>query len=196
MATHLAELNEELGNSLFAQRRFAEAHDAYIKSRDGLRRIYEAHKDAPALTLGVLYPLALCPDQSVRDPVAAATIIRAALLRNPPSQLFSIYLGASLYQTGDWQRAIQALESAQQIGPKDLGFARYILALAQFKSGHPDLARASLAQAEHWAATTPPRFREPRFFAPEARLVILGSAAPPTASTAPTTMQVKPRSHP
>ena len=167
MATHLAELNEELGNSLFAQRRFAEAHDAYIKSRDGLRRIYEAHKDAPALTLGVLYPLALCPDQSVRDPVAAATIIRAALLRNPPSQLFSIYLGASLYQTGDWQRAIQALESAQQIGPKDLGFARYILALAQFKSGHPDLARASLAQAEHWAATTPPRFREPRFFAPK-----------------------------
>ena len=196
MLTHLATLNENLGNSLFAQRRFPEAHDAYIKSRDGLRQIYEAHNDAPARTLAVLYPLALCPDQSVRDPAAAAGIARAALEHTPHIQLFSIYLGAALYQTGDFQGAIDALEKAQQIGPNDLGFARYILALAQFKSGQPELARASLAQAEHWAATTPLRYREPRFFAPEARQVILGIAAPPLAATVPTTMPADSRSHP
>jgi tetratricopeptide (TPR) repeat protein len=196
MLTQLAYLNENLGNSLFAQRRFAEAHHAYIKSRDGLQRIYEAHNDAPARTLAVLYPLTLCPDQSVRDPAAAASIARAALQRSPRIQLLSIYLGAALYQTADFQGAIDALEKAQQIGPNDLGFSRYILALAQFKSGRPELARASLAQAEHWATTTPPRFREPRFFATEARRVILGNAAPPTALTVPATMSADPGSQP
>jgi tetratricopeptide (TPR) repeat protein len=146
--------------------------------------------------LAVLYPLALCPDESLRDPAAAASIARAALQSTPRIQLLSIYLGAALYQTGDFQGAIDALEKAQQIGPNDLGFARYILALAQFKSGQPELARASLVQAEHWATTTPPRFREPRFFATEARQVILGIAAPPTALTAPTTMSAQPSSHP
>ncbi len=117
MVTQLAYLNENLGDSLFAQRRFAEAHHAYIKSRDGLRRIYEAHNDAPARTLAVLYPLTLCPDQSVRDPAAAASIARAALQRSPRIQLFSIYLGAALYQTGDFQGAIDALEKRSKSAP-------------------------------------------------------------------------------
>jgi tetratricopeptide (TPR) repeat protein len=196
MVVHLATLDDDLGNCLLAEGRLSEAHDAYIQSRDAHRRLYEAHTDAPSHTLGILYALALCPDESVRDPAAAVSIARAALQRMPRVQRLYLDFGAALYQTGDWPGAIHALETAQQIGPNDLGFFRYILALAQFKSGQPELARASLAQAEHWDNATRPRYHEPQSFAAEARQVILGNAVPPAASTAPTTMPAESGSHP
>jgi tetratricopeptide (TPR) repeat protein len=198
MVGHLGALNETLGDCLFAQGRFTEAHEAYVQAQDIRRRDYEAVADAPAQTGATMsiYLLVLCPDKSVRDPAAAAGIARAELQRTPRNQYLWGDLGASLYQTGDWPGAIHAFEMWQQIGPRDLGCMRYVLALAQFKAGQPELARASLAQAEHWAATTPPRYREPRFFAPEARQVILGNATLPAASTVPTTRLVASGSRP
>ena len=193
---HLATVDEHLGNSLFSQERFAEAHEAYVKAQSIRRQVYQAHTDDPVRIGWMVYLLVYCPDKSLRDPAAAAGIVRAALQRTPNIQALWGFLGASLYQTGDWQGAIDALEMAQQLGSKDLGAMRYVLALAQFKSGRPELARATLAQAEDWAAITPVRYRAPRIFAPEARQVILGSAAPTPASTAPTTIPTASTSRP
>ena len=192
MADHLDALEGNLGDSLFAQGRFAEAHDAYIKTQDSRRRIYEAHSDHPSRTEGMAALLVFCPDKSVRDPAAAARIARAALQRMPRAQYLWIALGAALYQTGDWQGAIHAL----QMAPQDLGFMRYVLAAAQLKSGQPELARASFAQAEQWAAVNAPRFRRERFFAAEARQVMLGNGASPNPWGVTTTMPAASESHP
>jgi eukaryotic-like serine/threonine-protein kinase len=192
MADHLDALEGNLGDCLFAQGRFAEAHDAYIKTQDSRRHIYEAHTDHPSRAEGMIVLLVFCPDKSVRDPAAAAGIAQAALQRMPRAQYLWIALGAALYQTGDWQGAIHAL----QMAPEDLGFMRYVLAAAQLKSGQPELARASFAQAEQWAAVNPPRYRRERFFAAEARQVMLGNGASPGPWGVTTTMPAASESHP
>src|SRR5262249_2404640 len=86
MGAFLAGLNANLGNSLFSQERFVEAHDAYVRAQNIRRQSYQTHTDAPGPTRDMIDLLVFCPDKSVRDPATAAGIARAALQRTPRIQ--------------------------------------------------------------------------------------------------------------
>jgi serine/threonine protein kinase/tetratricopeptide (TPR) repeat protein len=89
----------------------------------------------------------------VRDPAEAVEHARRAV-ELAPQQAYSLNtLGVAHYRAEDWKAAIEALEKAEALEPDtNFAFNGFFLAMAHWKLGHNDEARAWYDRAVAWMA--------------------------------------------
>jgi serine/threonine protein kinase len=85
--------------------------------------------------------LAACPDPRLRDPPRAVALARQAVEREPEKPRHRGTLGLAYYRAGDWRAARAALEKAVAGGAGGEVSPWFVLAMAHWQLGEPDLAR-------------------------------------------------------
>jgi WD40 repeat protein len=92
--------------------------------------------------------LSTCPDDAFRDPVRAVEHAERAVQVSSDAAAHWNTLGMALYRSNQWLAAIEALEHSQAIDPVTyLGHNGYLLTMAYWKIGKPDMAQTWFDQA-------------------------------------------------
>jgi tetratricopeptide (TPR) repeat protein len=101
--------------------------------------------------------LATCPDPKVRDPVWAVELARKAIELAPQQSENWNTLGVAHYRGGDWKATVAALEKSMELANGGNSFDWLFLAMAHWKLGHNDEARAWYDKAAAWKAKNLPQ---------------------------------------
>ena len=134
------EAHHGLGRALWRQDKFAEAIAAFETSG----------RLGPA-SAGLASELALlltqCPDVTLRDGARALILARLAVELEPDRGLHRSVLGAALYRTGNWPDALEELHLATDLVPQGRDFDQFFTAMAHWRLGDAEAARASFTRA-------------------------------------------------
>jgi tetratricopeptide (TPR) repeat protein len=103
------------------------------------------NQPGPYSDLAVL--LANCPDPKVRDPGRAVEVAKKAVELWPKGGSAWYVLGVAHYRAGNWQSAIDALKTAQELRNGGTAFDWLFLAMAHRKLGNHDDARKAYDRA-------------------------------------------------
>jgi len=106
-----------------------------------------------------------------------------AAAEEPQTRSAQLTLGAALYRTGDYARAIEALQKAWQLGSGGPnGRAWLFLAMAHWRLGEAEVAREWLRKAVEWIDENRPDDKERRRLRSEAE-ELLGLTPPERTET-------------
>jgi tetratricopeptide (TPR) repeat protein len=94
--------------------------------------------------------LATCPEARLHDPKRAVELAERLVEQGPQRPAYWRTLGAARYGVGDWQGAFAALEKAQQLSNGGDGTERFFVAMASWRMGKKEAARASYEEAVQW----------------------------------------------
>jgi WD40 repeat protein/tetratricopeptide (TPR) repeat protein len=111
----------------------------------------------------------------VPPPVAAraASLMKAAVGRQPESPHMWNTLGAAHYRAGDWPAAIEALQKSRELnGTTSLGFDGFFLAMAHWRRGDREEARRWYDRSVAWMEENAPADEELRRFRAEAAALL------------------------
>jgi uncharacterized protein HemY len=126
-------------------------------------------RPASALAFNNLaWTLATCPEEKVRNPPRAVELARKAVELAPKARMIWNTLGAAQYRAGDWKAAIQALEKSMELSKGGDSFDWFFLAMAHWRLGEKDKARAWYDRAVQWTDKNQPANEELRRFRAEA----------------------------
>ena len=139
-------------------RREAAARSYARRARDVLRQELGAGQDATTAP-NLCWLLVVCPAEDLRDPPAAVQLARKIIEKFPIDPKSTLLLGAALYRSGDWQRAIESLGKGGELNRGELGFWGFFLAMAHWRLDQKDLARQSFDRADRLAGSQPRRGR-------------------------------------
>ncbi len=89
----------------------------------------------------------------LRDPIRAAELAAEAARIAPGDPACWNTLGVALYRSGDHRESLEALVRSVELGPPGgTAFDHYFLAMASYRGGDLESARAWVAQGDSWAA--------------------------------------------
>ena len=91
--------------------------------------------------------LVTCPNETLRDPVRALELSRQAVAINPEKGGNVSTLAFALYETGDYESAIEQFEISSDLSEKLAALNTLLIALAQAKLEQIDEAKASFSEA-------------------------------------------------
>jgi hypothetical protein len=102
----------------------------------------EQQPDNAAELNGIAWNPATWPVPALRDAARAVELARKAVAREPKSWSHWDTLGVALYRSGDWDGAAEALARSRELLGKDHPGTAFFLALARWRQGDRDEARA------------------------------------------------------
>jgi eukaryotic-like serine/threonine-protein kinase len=126
--------------------------------------------------------LATCPDLKLRDPKEAVVRARKAVELDPKNALYPSTLGAAYYRSGDWKAAITALEKSMEFRKGGDGNEWFFLAMAHWRLGEKNKARAWYERATQWMDKNQPDNEELRRFRTEAAALLKTADGPKSKS--------------
>jgi tetratricopeptide (TPR) repeat protein len=149
-----------------------EAEAAYREAVALRERLLAMVSDKPESQNEMAWYLATCPVPQLRDPARAVELARKATEKQAVASNWNT-LGVSLYRTGDWKAAIEALEKSEVLAPnKNLAFNGLFLAMAHWQLGRRDEARLWYDRAVQWMDKHVANHGELRRFRAEAAAVL------------------------
>lgn len=140
----------DLGHALYHN---ARPDEALAVTREAIRlapRSAHAHSN-------LAWFLANSPDPKFRDPARAVEVARKAIELAPKGGGFWNTLGVAYYRAGDWKASVAALEKSMELGNGGEAFDWFFLAMAHWRLGHNDEARAWYDKATAWDAKNLPQ---------------------------------------
>jgi superkiller protein 3 len=99
---------------------------------------------------GLAWVLATCSEVRFRDPTRAVALARNAVKLEPKNPEYANTLGVAHYRAGDWKAAIDALEKAVEVRKAGHSEDWFFLAMAHWRLGNKDEARACYDRAVQW----------------------------------------------
>jgi tetratricopeptide (TPR) repeat protein/predicted Ser/Thr protein kinase len=153
-----ANAHHRLGHLAFDERRFEEseaAHERFLERARGLARDFPNFPETRAVLAEArncwAWYLVTVPDPSRRDSARAVALAREAIAGSPSDGNTWGTLGTALYYDGQWQAAVEALETA--LRHRDGGDASewFVLAMAHARLGQRAPARSWYDRATRWA---------------------------------------------
>jgi tetratricopeptide (TPR) repeat protein len=145
---------------------------------EALRKALDLGPDNPALNNIRAWFLATCPEPRLRDAALAVRLAQKAVAARPESPDYRNTLGVAHYRNGDDRAAVAELEAAMGLRAGGDSFDWFFLALAHWRLGDRDEARAWLDRAVQGMDRHKPHDDELRRFRAEAEAV-LGEARKP-----------------
>jgi tetratricopeptide (TPR) repeat protein len=112
--------------------------------------------------------LATCRRQQFRDPKRAVELAKRLVEQAPQKGAYWRTLGAALFGMGDWKGTVAAMEQATKAFNGGDGTERFFLAMACWRMGNREQARAGYDQAVKWMEKHRPRHAELRRLRAEA----------------------------
>jgi serine/threonine protein kinase/Flp pilus assembly protein TadD len=150
----LARGHKELADLLRRSGRIAEAEEHERRSREAVARWRKAvdrlvqQKPDDAAELNVIaWWLATWPVPAILDAGRAVELARKTVAREPKNAAYWNTLGVALYRSGDWDQAAEALGRSRELLGKDEPRNAFFLAMARWRHGDRDKARALLKRA-------------------------------------------------
>jgi superkiller protein 3 len=125
----------QLGLDLTMKGRFDEAIACYHEA-------IRLHPDSAEAHKRLAWFLATCSDPRVRDPAQAVELARKAVDLAPQDSGNRKTLGVALYRAAVWKDSVAALEKSIELGKSGDAFTWFFLAMAYWRLGHNDEARA------------------------------------------------------
>jgi tetratricopeptide (TPR) repeat protein len=123
--------------------------------------------------------LAVCPDESFRNPALAVELALKATSRAKDKSEYWTTLGAAYYRAGKVQEALAALKQAVELRKAPNGADLFLLALVHHRAGHLEEARTAYQQAIAWVQQHNADFLELRLLRAEAEVCVAPLAHPP-----------------
>jgi tetratricopeptide (TPR) repeat protein len=125
------------------------------------RKAVELNPNDSGSWYGIAWILSVRMEESRRDPAAAVKAARKAIdLATKRDRCWRIAgLGAALLRAGEPKKAVKCLEEAiaLQKDASKIAMDRLLLAMAQWKCGEKESARATLRRAVAWIDANNPR---------------------------------------
>jgi uncharacterized protein HemY len=84
---------------------------------------------------------------AIRDAARAVELAKKAVKLEPNREGYWDTLGVALYRSGDWDGAAEALRRSRELMGRDDPGTVLVLAMAQWRRGRPDEARALFDEA-------------------------------------------------
>jgi tetratricopeptide (TPR) repeat protein len=112
--------------------------------------------------------LANSPEPHFRDPKRAVELAKRLVEQGPQRAAYWRTLGAALHGMENWKGAVAAMEKAMEVCNGGDGTERFFIAMACWRMGKKEEARASYEQAVQWMETHRPQHYELRRFRVEA----------------------------
>jgi len=95
--------------------------------------------------------LLTCPEQRLRDPPRALQLAQEAVQRAPEEGPYWNTLGVACYRAGQWQEAIEALETSLRLYEgRDFSFNGFFLAMSHWQQGRKDEAHRWYDDSVAW----------------------------------------------
>jgi serine/threonine protein kinase len=169
-----------LGEVLWALGRTPEAQEAFRQAAADYRVFLDLEPNGVKALNNLAWLLATCPAPGLRDGRQALALARRAVALRPRDGYLSNTLGIACYRAGDLPAAIAALEQsmARYSGRPDEerseSFDTFFLAMARWRQGDKNAARAHYDRAVRWMEKYRPNDLELRRFRAEAA-ALLGS---------------------
>jgi tetratricopeptide (TPR) repeat protein/tRNA A-37 threonylcarbamoyl transferase component Bud32 len=120
----------------------------------------------------VAWFLATSPEPRLRDPALAVRLARKAVVARPESADYRNTLGVAHYRNGDDKAAVAELETAMSLRAGGNGFDWFFLAMAHWRLGDRDRARAWFERAVQGADRHRPQDGEMCRFRAEAEALL------------------------
>jgi len=132
-----------------------EAREEYARTAE-LHRQALPHDVGGAALSAYAWFLVDCPDVTLRDSARAVSLAGEAVLRDPGKATHWNVLGIARYQAGDWAAAVEALEKSMALDGGGDPWDWFYLAMACWRQGDRDRARAWYARSIRWMEEHPP----------------------------------------
>jgi serine/threonine protein kinase/Tfp pilus assembly protein PilF len=146
----------------------------------------QRHPQAAGAMNNLAWLLATCEDTRLRDAARAVELATQATTLDGGEQACWNTLGAARYRAGDWRGAAQALGKSMGLRKGGDSFDWFFLAMAHWRLGEKDRARARYDQAVAWMEANLPSDSELlRFRAEAAALLGVRGSMPPPKEEAP-----------
>jgi tetratricopeptide (TPR) repeat protein len=150
-----------LGEILQQQNKLDEAVIVFSK-------VIELEPNSPISHNALAWILANRPEVNLRNPKRAVELAKKAVQLVPKNRIFWQTLGYAEYRAGNWKSAITALEKVKELGSPGDSLEWFPLAMAHWKLGDKDQARALYDKASEWMDKNLPKNEELRRFREEA----------------------------
>jgi tetratricopeptide (TPR) repeat protein len=139
---------DSLAEILFTQGERLKAADLYQQIID-IRERLAAQRPEDATHCGCLawFYAATCMDPQFRNPTRALVLAEKALAQFPQNAFYCGVLGVAQYRNGQWQQAVASFEKANQLRPYRYEGFLFYRAMAHWRLGEKDAARACYEQA-------------------------------------------------
>jgi tetratricopeptide (TPR) repeat protein len=157
-----------LGQDLKQQGKLAEAIPCFQKASELDPQLFQAHNE-------LAWIFATCADLKLRDPVEAVKLARQAVKLAPTDAGAWHVLGWAHYSNGAWKDSIAAFRKSMELdqAPKGGDSHQWFgLAVAQWKLGQREEARAWYGKAVQWMEKNSPKDEELLRFRAEAEEVL------------------------
>jgi tetratricopeptide (TPR) repeat protein len=150
----IARGHQDLADLLRQRGRIAEAEEHARRTaqmagrwREAVDRQVEQKPDDARGLNSLAWSLATWPETAMRDPARAVELARKAVGLAPKNAAFWDTLGVALYRSGDWDGAAEALGRSRELAGKDDPSTACFLAMAHWRRGDRDEARAQFERA-------------------------------------------------
>jgi serine/threonine protein kinase/Flp pilus assembly protein TadD len=174
----LAQMLNDLGNMLNAAGQDAEAEKAYGRALDLGEKLVNDFPGNAWDRRDLAWFLANCPARQFRDPDRAVSLAKEAVELAPKGGDCWRTLGAAQYRAGDWNSAIAALKRATENRSGGDSAEWFFLAMAYWRLGDKQQARAWYDRAVRWMDEHQPRDEKLRRCRAEAAAVLEGADGP------------------
>jgi serine/threonine protein kinase/tetratricopeptide (TPR) repeat protein len=146
----------------------------------GKAKLGPDHPDVLLSMNNLAWLLAVCPDAKFREPRRAVVLAEKATEAPEPAAAWNT-LGVACYRTGDWKKAITAVEKSMALQNGGDGNDWIILAMAHWQLGDMEKARKYYSQSVAWMKKQPSVDADlARFQAEAAALLGMKDGATPT----------------
>jgi tetratricopeptide (TPR) repeat protein len=162
---HLSEAHSMLGWALTEKGRQDEA----------MAEMQEAVRLGPDVAMNqnnLAALLVTCPDPKLRDPARAVEHARRAVELESKANSPWDTLGVAYYRAGDWKASVAALEKSMELRNGGDDCAWFYLAMAHWKLGHNDEARAWYDRSIAWMDKNQPNDDELKRWRAEAEALM------------------------
>jgi serine/threonine-protein kinase len=146
--------------------------DRQTEAAEPYRKALEVGPEDPAVNNDLAWFLATSPEPRLREAALAVRLAQRAVAARPRSADYRNTLGVAHYRQGDDKAAVAELEKAVGLRAGEDGADWFFLAMARWRLGDRDQARACLARAVKWMDRLLPHDGELRRFRAEAEAAL------------------------